>query len=80
MNSAAQNVKDMFASTVSKAKDMEKIDDNFTLDTVEKVQEVVVEQTDEAQTTARTSTANAAATGGGKKVLGWKDRLAALRK
>jgi hypothetical protein len=78
MNSAAQNVKDMFASKISTTKDMEKIDDNFNLDTVEKVQEVVVEQTEEGPATGRASLATAAAAGG--KVVGWKARLEALRK
>lgn len=74
MTSAAQNVKEMFASKLSTTKDVEKIDDNFNLDTVEKPAEVVVEHTDEGPGTAR----GTAAAGGGK-VLGWKARLAALR-
>ena len=77
MTSAAMNVKEMFASKLSTTKDVDGIDANFNLDTVEKLQEVVVEHTEEGSGTART--AQAAAAGGGGKVLGWKDRLAALR-
>ena len=42
MTSAAQNMKEMFASKISATKDVDKIDDNFNLGTVEKVSEVVV--------------------------------------
>jgi len=76
MTSAAQNVKEMFASKISTTKDVDKIDDNFNLDTAEKPSEVLVEHTDDGPGTAR---ANQAAAAGGGKVLGWKARLAALR-